>query len=112
MEFLGEEIDPMHRSDLYHCHTFAQDVELLFRVVGFANNKSADDPMFETERIFSETERIFEQARQSKSDFRTIFKKEFNIDNLINRLFEEPPEVLLDLSLPARIEPVSIEYLE
>ncbi len=124
MEFLGEELDPMHRSDLYHCHTYAQDVELLFRVVGFANNKLASDPMFETERIFSETERIFEQARQLKSDFRPIFEKEFNIDSLIESLFQEPPEVLftensrvakvlrlLNLSLPARIEPVSGEYL-
>lgn len=124
VEFLGEEIDPMHRSDLYHCHTFAQDLELLFRVAGFANNKPADDPMFETEKIFSETERIFEQARLLESKFRPILEKEFNIDNLIDSLFVDPPEVLfkedsraakvmqlLGLSLTARIEPVSSEYL-
>ncbi|HEV7398278.1 MAG TPA: DUF87 domain-containing protein [Pyrinomonadaceae bacterium] len=124
VEFLGEEIDPMLRSDLYHCHTFAQDVEILFRVVGYAKAVSPDDSMFETEKIFSETEKIFQEAREGKSDFRAKFEKEFDIDSLIGSLFEGPPSVLFKedsglvnvmrlfgFTVPSIIEPVSTEFL-
>jgi len=92
VEFLAEEIDPMHRSDLYHCHTFAQDIETLFRVMGFADDKTPDDAMFDTERIFSETEKIFQQAlpaHGSQHEFRSMFEERFNVDDVINKLFKE-----------------------
>ncbi len=84
VEFLAEEIDPMLRSDLYHCHTFAQDLEALFRLKSYVTDDVPDN-------LIAETEKLFRQARVSEGDFRSTLEEEFNVD----KLFEGEPAALL-----------------
>jgi DNA helicase HerA-like ATPase len=88
VEFLAEEIDPMFRSDLYHCHTFAQDLEVLFRAKAYITD---DLP----ENLITETEKLYRQARNSEEDFRSALEEDFNVDKLLTRLVEGEASALL-----------------
>ncbi|HEV2914273.1 MAG TPA: DUF87 domain-containing protein [Pyrinomonadaceae bacterium] len=88
VEFLAEEVDPMLRSDLYHCHTFAQDLEALIRLGSYVNDDLPDN-------LIAETEKLFRQARLSEGDFRSTLEEEFNVDKLISKLFKGEPATLL-----------------
>ena len=81
VEFLAEEVDPMLRSDLYHCHTFAHDLEILFRLNAYATEESPDN-------LIVETEKLFRHARLPEGDFRSTLEEEFNVDEILNRLFK------------------------
>ena len=80
VEFLAEEIDPMLRSDLYHCHTFAQDIEVLFRLMGHAADETPDN-------LITETEKLFRQASNQEEDFRSSLDR-VDVDKLIGKLFK------------------------
>jgi hypothetical protein len=82
-EVLAEEIDPMHRSDLYHCHTFAQDLELLYRLRGYLTQNSPGN-------LIDETEKLFQRARHSAIEFLSTLEEMVDVDRLINRLFKGP----------------------
>ncbi len=87
VEFLAEEIDPMLRSDLYHCHSFAQDLEVLFKLKAYVTNELEDN-------LISETEKLFRQARLSEGDFRSTLEEEFDIEKLVSTLFGKEPTAL------------------
>lgn len=84
VEFLAEEIDPMLRSDLYHCHTFAQDLEILYRLSGYLTDSLP-------ENLIAEAEKLFRQARLSEGDFRTALEEKFNVEKFINYVFHGKP---------------------
>jgi hypothetical protein len=71
----------MLRSDLYHCHTFTQDLELLFRLSGSVNKSYPDN-------LIAEAEKLFRQARLSEGDFRSALEEKFNVDKIISAVFK------------------------
>jgi hypothetical protein len=78
MDFLAEEIDPMLRSDLHHCHAFVQDVALLlaFKMAREPSTKSRNPD------LISRAEQLFRQARSSPEDLRPSLDDEFSVENL------------------------------
>lgn len=86
MDFLAEEIEPMQRSDLYHCHTFVQGLELLFKLFETSAYKRPAD-------LISKSEQFFRQARLLEGDFRSNLESEFNINELLKTLFGERPDL-------------------
>jgi len=87
VEFLAEEIDPMLRSDLYHCHTFAQDLEILFRLSGYVTGSVPDN-------LIAEAEKLFRQARLSEGDFRSDLEETFNVEKFMGAIFTRTPDDL------------------
>lgn len=82
MDFFTEEIEPMHRSDLYHCHTFVQKLELLFKLFRTSKNEGAID-------LIGKAEQLFRQARREEGDFRPELEQKFNLNELVERLFKD-----------------------
>lgn len=78
MQFLAEDIDPMYRSDLYHCHAF---IKLLGRLIEYklwATEKSTN--------LIDAAQRVFRQARAlAKPDLREALEQEYNSVQLIGR---------------------------
>jgi hypothetical protein len=84
VEFLAEEIDPMLRSDLYHCHSFAKDLETFYRLSGYLTDSLPDD-------LIAEAEKLFRQARLSEGDFRTALEEKLNVEKFIDHVFKRKP---------------------
>jgi uncharacterized protein DUF87 len=82
MDFLAEEVGPMQQSDLHHCHTFVQGLDLLFRLFRSLTKKKMDD-------LIGEAEQLFRQARLLEGEFRSNLEREFNAEELIKVLFKE-----------------------
>jgi hypothetical protein len=78
MTFLAEDLNPMLRSDLYHCHAFVRAlgelVDLQSEVLKTSTN------------IIDEAQRVFRVARQlPKADLRTTLEQEFNADRILSK---------------------------
>ena len=87
MDFLAEEVGPMQQSDLHHCHTFVQGVDLLFRLFKSSTSTKQQD-------LIGEAEQLFRQARLLEGDLRSNLERDFNADDLIKRLFKDEPGLL------------------
>ena len=71
MDFLAEDLDPMLRSDLNHCHAFVQD---LARLIEF-NSIWDQHP---SPRLIDEAEKYFRQAKTPGSEFRSNIEEAFS----------------------------------
>jgi hypothetical protein len=81
MAFLAEDVNPMLRSDLYHCHAF---VRALARILDY---KALAAPEIHTDLI-AEAQRVFHFARSNdvpKSDLRQTLEKEFSAEEILNK---------------------------
>lgn len=73
-EFLGEELDPMLRGDLYHIHAFVKALEPLLGL-SRAQGKTID--------LIDEAERLFHLGRQrSEEEFKNELEREFNLQQI------------------------------
>jgi uncharacterized protein DUF87 len=70
VEFLGEDLKPMLRSDLYHCHAFVQALETLWR----RRSRKPRNPI----DLFDEAQRLFSAARDlSGEELRSRLEQDF-----------------------------------
>ena len=70
VEFLGEDLDPMLRSDLYHCHALVQALEILWMTKAVGARKDFD--------LFPEAQKWFSLARKlSEVELRAKLVEEF-----------------------------------
>jgi hypothetical protein len=70
VEFLGEDLKPMLRSDLYHCHAFVQALETLWR----HRSRKPKNPV----NLFAEAQRLISAARDlSGEELRSRLEKDF-----------------------------------
>jgi hypothetical protein len=75
MAFFAEDIEPMLRSDLYHCHAFVRTLATLLDYKYIATDKTTD--------LVDAAQRIFRQARGlSGSDLREALIQEYNSNQL------------------------------
>jgi hypothetical protein len=94
MDFLGGDLDPMLRSDLYHCHAFIQALDVLWRN-GKAKNTQID--------LFDEGRKLFSRARNTSDDkLRDELTKQFLPDDdssnsMVKKLFNFLPETVFDI---------------
>lgn len=73
MDLLAEELDPIHHSDLYHCHAFVQSLSILdeYKQRRESGKKSGD--------WIGDAERVLKFARQlSVDDFRSMLEREYD----------------------------------
>lgn len=70
IDFLAEDVDPMLRSDLYHCHSFVKALGRLLVLRSAATRKPIN--------MIDEAERICSVARESKTDIEKKLRKEFS----------------------------------
>jgi hypothetical protein len=94
-EFLGEELDPMLRGDLYHIHTFVKALEPLLGL-SRAQGKTVD--------LIDEAERLFRLGRQrSEDEFKNELEREFNVQQIQGALKQlktmDTPSSFLQLSM-------------
>jgi len=76
MAFLAEDLNPMLRSDLYHCHAFVKALGGLVDLQSEVLNTSTN--------IIDEAQRIFRMSRQlPKQDLRTTLEQEFNAERIL-----------------------------
>ena len=69
IDFLAEDLDPMLRSELYHCHAFVQTIAAL---AARRKGKGKD--------LIDEAERLLRMARQlSEADFRSVIERDFDV---------------------------------
>lgn len=80
MEFLAEDVDPMLRSDLYHCHDF---VRALGQLLGY---KLLATPGISTD-LLSEAQRVFHLARSSEvsKSLRATLEMEYNVADILGK---------------------------
>jgi hypothetical protein len=85
MDVLAEDIDPMLRSDLYHCHMFVQDLAELHHF--------RDTEPIKTRDLIEEAEQLLRQARISESDFRDSLQVKYKADDMLRSPTKErvPP---------------------
>jgi hypothetical protein len=105
MAFLAEDLDPMIRSDLYHCHAF---VKALGKVLDY---KLLAEPTA-TGDLISEAQRIFQLARSSKAsnfDLRPTLEREFNAADIVGKEGEAGPRARLS---PALVERAIQHFIE
>lgn len=71
VDFLGgEDLNPMQRSDLYHCHAFVQGLETLWK----HTSRKAKNPV----NLFNEAQKLFSAARDlSAEDLRFGLEQDF-----------------------------------
>ena len=74
MDFLAEDVDPMLRSDLYHCHAVVQALGLVTQLKG------------KVTEIIAEAERVFGLARRMEpEDLSERLGREFHVQDLTSR---------------------------
>lgn len=98
MAFLAEDVNPMNRSDLYHCHAF---VKALGKVLDSKLFAEPDVPI----DLISEAQRVFHLARSSevsKADLRATLEREFNATAIFGKLDRTGPRASLSLVLIER----------
>lgn len=76
MDVIAEDIDPMLRSDLYHCHSFLNDLASLHRFKTALPTK--------TRELIDEAEQLLRQARNSEADFRTSLQLKYSIEDILS----------------------------
>jgi DNA helicase HerA-like ATPase len=70
VEFLGEDLNPMLRSDLYHCHAFVQALETLWK----HTSRKPKNPV----NLFAEAQKLFAAARNlSPQELRSRLEQDF-----------------------------------
>ena len=75
MDVLAEDIDPMQRSDLYHCHTFLQHLAELHQL--------KDSSPTKTRNLIEEAERLLLKARASEEEFRVNIGLQYRVEDLL-----------------------------
>ena len=79
MAFLAEDLDPMLRSDLYHCHSFVKSLGRVSRIPYLANESNLD--------LIDEAQKIFRLARGlEKQDLRKAINQEFDITRVFTKM--------------------------
>jgi hypothetical protein len=89
MDVLAEDIDPMLRSDLYHCHKFVQELAELHQL--------KDSGPIKTRELIEEAEQLLRHARLSGADFRITLETKYKADEIL-RLPEKqdtPPYITM-----------------
>lgn len=93
MAFLAEDVDPMLRSDLYHCHAFVRALGGLLEYRYLATEKSTN--------LIDAAQKIFRQGRgMEKTDFREALGQEYNATRLFGKAlnkFSSPFEGWIEL---------------
>jgi hypothetical protein len=74
MEFVGEDLDPMLRSDLYHCHSLVQALDVLWKF-GSAKAKN-DDLCAEAQKLFASARTITDAQLRNELQARFIPRPE------------------------------------
>ena len=70
VEFLGEDLDPILRSDLYHCHSFVQALETLWR----HKRRKGRTPI----NLFAEATKLFRTTRgKTENELRAQLEQDF-----------------------------------
>lgn len=75
IEFLGEDIGPLQRSELYHCHAFVKTVNDLMAIQNLGDKKEA--------KYLTKAESLLKQADQP--EFSDTIKSEFDVGALATR---------------------------
>lgn len=75
MDVLAEDLDPMLRSDLYHCHTFVRDLSELRLLKDAAPPKTRD--------LIEEAEQLLREARLSELSFRDRLRLKYDPDSIL-----------------------------
>lgn len=70
-EFLAEDVEPIFRSDLYHCHAFVRALADLVALKGEGTDDGQDD-------VLDVAERLLPKARAANADFRMTLRAEFD----------------------------------
>lgn len=79
VEFLGEELDPMLRGDLYHCHAFVQALGIFLEIKVALKREQIN--------LFDEAQRLFTLSRSlQKEAFLSEINKEFYIQELNKKI--------------------------
>jgi Helicase HerA, central domain len=65
VDFLGEDLDPMLRGDLYHSHGVVQALETLWR------SSAIDEAARKNRDLFAEAQNVFMLARKSEGELRS-----------------------------------------
>lgn len=82
VQFLADDVDPMYRSDLYHCHSFIKTLGRLLEIKLWATGKSTD--------LIDSAQRVFRQARVLEMvDLRDALEQEYTSFRLIGRNLDE-----------------------
>ena len=84
MTFLAEDLDPMLRSGLYHCHNFVKDFGQVFE---FKYSTSKSSTIKKPKDLLEEVQKLFERLRSiPKKELPRILTQEFNASQIINGL--------------------------
>jgi hypothetical protein len=82
MQFLAEDVDPMYRSDLYHCHSFVKTLGKLLEFKLWSTGISRN--------LIDSAQRVFRQARGlEKADLRDALEHEYSVAELIGKSLED-----------------------
>lgn len=107
MDFFSEDVDPMLRSDLYHCHAFVKSLGALVDFKYIARREAIN--------LINEAQRIFELARVlSKDNLRASLESDFNVNQLITAATAEdtPSSEGLEVLVAGQSEVIKREFIE
>lgn len=75
MDLIAEELDPMLRSDLYHCHAFVQSLSFLGE---YRHGSHGESDSKKSKEWIGQAEKLFRLARQlPEDDFRSLLEGEY-----------------------------------
>lgn len=80
MDVLAEDIDPMLRTDLYHCHSFVRELEELHGI--------KETTPVKTRALIDEAEQLLRQARTMPEAVRSTLDVRYNADEMVR----DPPK--------------------
>jgi hypothetical protein len=89
VEFLAEELEPMLRSDLYHCHAFVRAIANLVKLK-FLITKSPTE-------LIDTAEELFQKASASNEEFNFPLEEKFDIDDLLSKARKDKKLLSQDL---------------
>lgn len=76
MTFLAEDLDPILRSDLYHCHAFVRDLGTLVQIRRWGANEEVN--------FIDEAQRVFRLARGLlRVDLRAALEQDYSVDRVL-----------------------------
>lgn len=75
MDFLADEINPMKRSDLYHCHSFVKSLGTLLSYKLLAKSESTD--------IIETAQDLFRFVRMDRNDLQNKLNRDYNITEIL-----------------------------
>jgi DNA helicase HerA-like ATPase len=105
MAFLAEDVNPMIRSDLYHCHAFVKSLGEVLDYKLSAEPKAPIDLIDEAERVFH----LARSDQMSKSDLRATLEREFNAAEMLGKEDRTGPRIRLS---PALVEGAIRHFIE